>query len=78
VITNFAVLPIAGSALFLTISHYRSWQMWLLYLVLAIIVWTTLNGIAFFILYDSERYGYTALNLLAKQLSFIFFALATH
>lgn len=55
-ITNFAVLPIAGSALFLTISHYRSWQMWLLYLVLAIIMWTTLNGIAFFILYDSERY----------------------
>jgi hypothetical protein len=35
-------------------------------------VWTTLNRIAFFILYDSERYGHTALNLLAKQLSFIF------
>ena len=50
VITNFVVLPIAGSALLITLNHYRRWEMWQLYLVLLIIVWTTVNSIVYLLL----------------------------
>ena len=54
-ITGFVALPIAISTLILTINHYRSWKMWQLYLVLAIIVWTNLNTLLWLELYIGER-----------------------
>jgi hypothetical protein len=50
------VLPIAGSALLLTIYHYRSWQMWQLYLVLTISALTSLCTIANALLFWRENY----------------------
>ena len=54
-ITGFVSLPIAISTLILTINHYRSWKMWQLYLVLAIIVWTNLNTLFWLEQYIGER-----------------------
>ncbi len=55
-ITSLVVLPIAGSALLLTIYHYRSQQMWQLYLVLTISVLTSLCTIANELLFWRENY----------------------
>ena len=54
-ITCLVALPVAISTLILTINHYRSWKMWQLYLVLAIIVWTNFNTLLWFKLYIGER-----------------------
>jgi hypothetical protein len=55
VLASLVVIPIASSALILTVYQYRSWKMWQLYLVLAISILTSLSSIAYHLLTYGEN-----------------------
>jgi hypothetical protein len=55
VLKSLVVLPIASSALILTVYQYRSWKMWQLYLGLAISILTSLSNIAYKLLTYGEN-----------------------